>query len=304
MHCIKQREKPILLTALGILDRRLSLPYREKQYLTTLSKGYEGELLFDSLLNHHLTSEALVLNDLSLLIGNSSIQIDSLIFTSEACYLYEVKNFEGNHTNLAGQFRTDTGQEFVSPAGQLNRTTTLLRNLVSQWDHKQSILSTVVFVNPSFLLYEAKQSDPFLFLPQIESHFNRINRRSSKLSVKTRHIADRLLEEGQKELPYHRKLPLYDFQDLKKGLSCSCCGSFNLKNSTKVSCCENCGQIISLNTLFLSEVQAVRCLFPDKPLTSNLMYDWCGGTLSKRRISAILRAEFSLNGFAKSSHYT
>ncbi|MFO8069405.1 MAG: NERD domain-containing protein [Alkalibacterium sp.] len=300
----KQRNKPDLLTALELLDKRLTLSYREKQHLLTLSKGYVGEVIFDSLVGKHLTSDALILNDLSLVIGNTPIQIDSLIVTSDAIYLYEIKNYEGNYTNLTGQFRTDSGQDIVSPAGQLNRTTTVFKKLVDQWDHAISIVPNVVFVNSSFFLYESKRETPFIFLPQIISHFTSINRRCDTLSAKNYHIADRLLVESQKELPYQRKLPLYDFKDLKKGLTCSCCGSFDLKNSSKMSLCRSCGHTTSLNKLFLSEVQSFKFLFPEAQLTCNVMHEWGSGSLPKRRIRAILNTEFTINGFAKSSHYT
>ncbi|WP_423188659.1 nuclease-related domain-containing protein [Alkalibacterium sp. f15] len=300
----KLRNKPDLLTALELLDKRMTLPYREKQHLSTLSKGYDGEVIFDSLVKKYLTSDALILNDLSLVIGNTPIQIDSLMVTSNAIYLYEIKNYEGNYTNLTGQFRTDSGQDIVSPAGQLNRTTTVFKKLINQWDHAISIVPNVVFVNSAFFLYEAKKENPFIYLPQIISHFTSINRRCDILSAKNYHIADRLLEECQKELPYQRKLPLYDFNDLKKGLTCSCCGSFDLKNSSKMSLCGSCRHTTSLNKLFLSEVQSFKFLFPEAQLTCNVMHEWCGGSLPKRRIRAILNTEFTINGFAKSSHYT
>lgn len=300
----KQRNKPKLLTALELLDRRMTLPYREKQHLSTLSKGYEGEVIFDTLVERHLTCDAIILNDLSLVIGNTPIQIDSLIVTSDTIYLYEIKNYEGNYTSQSGQFRTDSGQDIVSPAGQLNRTTTVFKKLVSQWDHTITIVPNVVFVNSAFFLYEAKKEDPFIFLPQLLSHFNSINRRCDSLSAKYYHIADRLLDESQKELPYQRKLPLYNFKDFKKGLTCSCCGSFDMKNSSKMSRCYSCGYTVSLNELFLSEVQAFKFLFPEEQLTCNVMHEWCGGSLPKRRIRAVLNTEYTINGFAKSSHYT
>ncbi|PRY82937.1 nuclease-related domain-containing protein [Alkalibacterium olivapovliticus] len=299
----KQRTKPELLTSLELLDRRLTLHYREKQHLSILTKGYEGELLFDSLVVNYLTSEAIILNDLSLVIGSTPIQIDSLIVTSEALYLYEIKNYEGNYTDQSGQFRTTSGQDIVSPAGQLNRTTTVFTKLISQWEHSLRIVPNVVFVNSSFILYEAKQDNPYIFLPQLAPHFTDINRRSSTLLDKHYHIADRLLEESQKELPYQRKLPSYTFKELRKGLTCSRCGSFDLKTTSKSSHCRSCKHFTSLNELFLSEVKAFKFLFPEEQLTSNTMYTWCGGSLPKRRIRSILNTEFTIAGFAKSSHY-
>ncbi|MCC5890243.1 MAG: NERD domain-containing protein [Alkalibacterium sp.] len=301
---IKQRHKPDLLTALELLDRRMTLPYREKQHLSTLSKGFQGEMLFDSLMESYLNSEQyLVLNDLSLVIGNTSIQIDSLIITSDTILLYEIKNYEGNYTDQTSQFRTEYGQDIVSPADQLKRTTTVFKKLVNQWDSTFPIVSHVLFINNHFFLYEAKKDSPFLFLPQLNGHFTSINRKSFPLTARHHHLADRLLNECEKELPYQRKLPYYAFKDLKKGLSCSSCGSFDLKNSTKVSHCTSCGYTISLNAQILAEVRSFTFLFPKEQLTCNVMYEWCGGAFSKRRIRAALSTTYTVEGFAKSSHY-
>ncbi|MCC5894418.1 MAG: NERD domain-containing protein [Alkalibacterium sp.] len=300
----KQRTKPELQILLELLDSRMTLHYREKQHLMTLSKGYEGEVIFDSLVERYLPSDCIVLNDLSLIIGSTPIQIDSLIVTSNAIYLYEIKNYEGNYIDMGGQFRTDSGQDIVSPAGQLNRTTTVFNKLIHQWDSVLQVVPHVVFINSYFFLYEAKKDNSFVFLPQLITHFNEINRRSSTLSARHYYLADKLLEESKKDLPYQRKIPIYDFKDLKKGLSCSHCRSFELDITTKMTFCRCCGHKTPLNDLFLSEVQAFKFLFPTEQLTCNVMYEWCGATLPKRRITAILNREFTVNGFAKSSHYT
>lgn len=300
---IKQRKKPELLTALELLDKRMILPYKEKQYLTTLSKGFEGELVFDSLISKYLSSDAIILNDLSLVIGHTSIQIDSLLITSDAIFLYEIKNYEGNYSNQDGQFRMESGQDIVNPVSQLNRTSTVFGKLVNQWDHTLPVISNVVFVNSQFFLYKAEKNDPFIFLPQLNSHFSSINRRCTSLSARHHHLADRILNECEKELPYRRKLPNYLFEDLKKGLSCSRCGSLDLTNSTKLSHCSSCRRTISLNEQIIAEIRAFNFLFPKEQLTSNIIHEWCGGSLLKRRIRAVLNMEYSIKGFAKSSYY-
>ena len=303
MELLKAREKPEILTSLESLNKRMTLTSTDKQYLFTLSKGYEGEGLFDSIMKKHLDADALVLTDLSLISGSSPFQIDSILLTSDTIYLYEVKNYEGSYTNRVEQFHTSAGQKILSPENQINRTATLLAKMFNKWTIPLPVKSAVIFVNPAFILYEAKKSDPFVFPSQIEAHFSDVSRWAGSLSTKHHYLAQKLIEESQKELPYQRQLPLYDFAGLKKGLSCSRCGSFNLKNTTKSSRCQTCGTLTSINALFLSHVNAFNKLFPDKLITRNTMYEWCGGMLSKRRITAILNANYEKKGYAKSSHY-
>ena len=303
MEMIKAREKPALLTILELLDKRMTLSSAEKQHLYAMSKGYDGEVLFDSMIEKYIDTDVLILNDLSLISGTTPFQIDSVVLTSDTLYLYEVKNYEGQYTSRVGHFYTSSDQEIINPANQLNRTTTLFSKMLKLWKMTIPIQSTVVFVNPSFMLYEAEEKDPFIFPSQIAAHLNAVNQQKGPLSTKHHSIAQRLIEETQKKLPYHRQLPFYDFEELKKGLSCSRCGSFDLKNTTKLSQCLVCNNITSVNDIVLSQVKAFKILFPDKLITSNNIYDWCDGMLPKRRITAILNTAYKRKGHSKATHY-
>src|SRR5690625_5694810 len=92
----KQRKKPYELKVLEYLDTRMLLSRKERQYYFSLKKGYEGEVLFDSL-TEKLQCECFILNDLLLNSNNNTFQIDSLIITSDTIYLFEVKNHAGDY---------------------------------------------------------------------------------------------------------------------------------------------------------------------------------------------------------------
>ena len=303
MEILKNREKPELLTVLELLDKRMTLPLIEKQHLHTMLKGYNGEILFDSLIDKDINTDALVMNDVSLMLGSSPFQIDSIVLTTDTLYLYEVKNYQGTFINRNGQFITSTGQEIENPVNQLNRTTMLLSKLLKKWNVTLPIKSSVVFVHPSFFLYEAKETDSFIFPSQLEDHFTSINRQIGLLTDKHIKLAQRIITESQKELPFQRQLPFYDFEGLKKGLLCGRCGSFDLASTTKKSHCQTCGNKTLVNDLLMDQVKAFRILFPEKLITTNSMYEWCGEVLTKRRISAILNERLERNSYAKSSHY-
>ncbi|MEH7225104.1 nuclease-related domain-containing protein [Bacillus sp. JJ1566] len=92
----KARNKSGELITLEILNKRSDLSSKDKQYFLNLKKGYEGELLFDSL-TEKLQCECLILNDLLLEVNNTTFQIDSSIFIDGKIHSYEVKNFEGDY---------------------------------------------------------------------------------------------------------------------------------------------------------------------------------------------------------------
>lgn len=303
MELLKARERPELLTVLELLNKRMTLPYSEKQHLTIMSKGFDGEVLFDSLMERSISTTTIVINDLSLILGSTPFQIDSILLTSDALYLYEVKNYQGNFTNQNSHFLTASGQDIDNPVNQLNRTAMLLSKVLKKWNVNLPIKSFVVFIHPSFILYEAKNSDPFIFPSQIEYHFTTVSRQSGILTDRIYSIAQELIKECQKELPYQRQLPCYSFKELKKGLLCSRCGSFDLVVTTKKGDCRACGTSTPINELFLSQVEAFKILFPDKLITSKKMYEWCGEMLTKRRIAALLNTTYEKTSYAKSTHY-
>src|ERR1700748_3760767 len=92
----KSRTKSAELLILKSLNIRMNLSEKDKQHYFNLEKGYKGEVLFDSL-TEKLHCECFILNDLLLNLNNSTFQIDSLIISPEAIYLFEVKNYEGDY---------------------------------------------------------------------------------------------------------------------------------------------------------------------------------------------------------------
>lgn len=91
----KARTEPAELIILNSLNHRMQLSKFDQQNYSNLRKGFEGELLFDSLTNN-LESDCLVLNNLLLKTNNQTFQIDTLIITNNLVYLCEIKNYEGD----------------------------------------------------------------------------------------------------------------------------------------------------------------------------------------------------------------
>ncbi len=137
------------------LNNRMNLSDRDKEYYFNLKKGYEGELLFDSL-TEKLECDCLILNDLLLKVNNTVFQIDSLIIVEEALYCFEVKNYEGDYYYEKERFyNRKSNSEISNPLNQINRSEFLLRQLLQNLGFKIPIHSSVVFINPEFTLYQA-----------------------------------------------------------------------------------------------------------------------------------------------------
>lgn len=99
----KVRKKSAELQLMESLSYRLKLVEKDQQHYLNLKKGYEGEVMFDSL-TEKLNCDCLILNDLLFQINNTTFQIDTLIIISDSVYLYEVKNFDGDFYFKSNRF--------------------------------------------------------------------------------------------------------------------------------------------------------------------------------------------------------
>ncbi|MBP2076595.1 nuclease-related domain-containing protein [Oceanobacillus polygoni] len=158
----KPRTKSRGLQVLHALDKRKKLTNKEKQHYFNLNKGYEGEALFDHF-TAKLKCECFILNDLLLETNNTSFQIDCLIITGDKFYIYEVKNYEGDYHYQSDKLFKKPRLEIINPLHQLSRSESLLRQLLLTLGFIPQIDASVVFINPSFTLYQAPLDKPFSF---------------------------------------------------------------------------------------------------------------------------------------------
>ncbi|RKJ31516.1 NERD domain-containing protein, partial [Butyricicoccus sp. 1XD8-22] len=116
MH-FKARAKSEELLILDSLSKRMNLSDQDKLYYLNLTKGYEGELIFDSL-TEDLAEEYLILNDLLLSFNKTTFQIDSLMIGLNKAYFYEVKNYEGDFYYESEKIYKKPKTEITNPLNQ------------------------------------------------------------------------------------------------------------------------------------------------------------------------------------------
>lgn len=79
------------LRILKSLGARVQLAAPDAKQLDILLKGWKGEEEFDQWVN---TIDGHILNDLLLSHQGTIFQVDSLIFSGTALYLFEIKNYQ------------------------------------------------------------------------------------------------------------------------------------------------------------------------------------------------------------------
>lgn len=291
----KEREESELLKAYRILSLRGELSDDDRKYYLNLEKGFEGEVKFDQL-TEKLQSNGIILNDLLLKVHNSKFQIDTTITYQDTINIFEVKNYEGDYCYDPEIFQTIYGKEIKNPLNQLNRTKSLFRQLLQEIGLNLNVEAHVIFINPEFTLYQAPTNLPFIFPSQLNRFMRKLDAKQSKLTSYHKKIAEKLVSLHQKDSAYISKLPKYQYEQLKKGITCKCCGSFLVRVVGRKIMCDECGIWEEVTTAVMRCVAEFVLLFPDRKITTNVIHDWYRIISDKKRIRRILERNFQLNG--------
>lgn len=217
-----EREKSSSLLIMESLMNRSNLSKNERNRYAYLVKGLEGEQILDRR-TEMLKCDCLILNDLLLKINGTVFQIDSLLIMANGIYIYEVKNFEGEYFFEAEKmYKLSTKREVMSPLIQINRSKTLLRQLIEQMEFNFSVKAYVVFVNPQFTLYQAPSQEELLLPTLLNTHFSQLDTISARLTKNHQRIAEELKALHMEDLPFY-DIPNYESEKLKRGMTCSQC---------------------------------------------------------------------------------
>ncbi|MFC5465719.1 nuclease-related domain-containing protein [Lederbergia graminis] len=299
---VKQRSKSKELLTLESLDVRMKLLNKDKQYYQSLLKGYEGEVLFDSLVEEKLQCDSIILNDLLLKLNKTTFQIDSLIITMGTIFLNEVKNLEGDYYYESDRLYTKSATEVSNPLTQLIRCESLLRQLLRSLGFNIPIHGVVIFVNPEFTLYKAPLNKPFIFPTQINNYFRQLNKITTKVNKEHRILADKLLSLHNTESPY-KQIPAYEYDQLQKGITCIACKSFSVTVEGQRCTCLGCGEVERVENAVIRSVHEYKLLFPSRKVTSKSIDEWCKIINSQRRIKRILETQYTKMGANRWTHY-
>jgi hypothetical protein len=290
----KDRTESNLLKCLRILNIRMELTEDERRYYLNLKKGYEGEIQFD-LITEKLQSNCLILNDLQLKANNTTSQYDTSIIFQETLHLFEVKNFEGDFCYEPDKLQSVKGIDYKNPLHQINRSTIILNQLLQSHKINFNIEAHVVFINPEFTLFQAPPNLPFIYPTQLNRFFKKFNTKHSSLNNFHMQLAEKLVSLHQTESPY-ALLPKYEYYQLKKGITCKDCQSFLISVHGNYALCSECGCKESVESAVIRNVMEIKLLFPDRKITTNIVYDWCAIISCKKRISRILGRNFKVIG--------
>lgn len=292
MH-YKLRTKPNELVTLEILDKRINLEKEDKKRYYNLKKGYEGEVHFDYL-TEKLQCECLILNDLLFTQNHTTFQLDTLMIGHGKIHLFDVKNHEGDHYYESDHLYKNSGAKLSNPLHQLARSESLLQQLLFNIGYNYPFSPFVVFINPSFTMYQAPRDKPIIYPTQVKTHLNQLNNTPSKITDQHIRMADQLVSLHQTESRF-AQIPNYKYQSLRKGIACVKCHSFLKPSLNRTFMCHVCGCTEKVSDAILRSIEEFRVLFPNEKVTSSIIHDWCQ-IVGEQRIRRILLKHFNRVG--------
>lgn len=95
----------------------------------------------------------------------------------------------------------------------------------------------------------------------------------------------------------------YDFHILRPGVVCRSCRSFNTYVEAQTTFCEICGEVEDAKETIRRHSEEFRLLFPDVPMTTARIYQWCNGMFAKQRIYRVLSKHYQTVGKTKTAQY-
>jgi hypothetical protein len=299
----KSRTEPKILIKLRILNARMKLSEDVQLKYFNLEKGYQGEIEFDSL-TEQLPGNGHIINDLLFRNKNSEeCQIDTSIIFYETVTIFDVKNFEGEFIYSDENLHKVSGKDYKNPIGQLYRAKTLFQQQLDLLGCKLKVEAYVIFINPQFTLFNVPQGLPIILPTQIPSFMKKLTNKPARLNSQHRKLAESLVSLHQTDSLVSPPLPTFSFGGLSKGLSCVKCFCLSVGVDGRKVVCGPCGFEESVESAVVRSVLEIRLLFPEVKITSNLVFEWCGGLVSSRKICAILVKHFKMHGVSRWTYF-
>ena len=298
---LTKRHPPEQLLQLEALSHRTSLDDKNHQQLERLSLGYQGECLYDHVFTEVGHENLHIYRDIYLKIEESTNQYDTLIITDHGIIVNEIKNFKGTYTVSEGSWALG---DFVlpdDPFAQLRRAIGKLRRLSNLSDLNFKVSGKLIFPNEecTLIINDEKLKENIIIRSNLRRYFERFKQSysSNYASAITNVIGEHIVEN-----PYLKEGVAFD--DIRHGLYCEACRSFDLSTERYHLRCLSCGTLETKETHLVRAISDFKHLFEKLPITTDKMMRFTGGLISKRTVQRVLDKYCDRHGISKSSTYT
>lgn len=202
--------------------------------------------------------------------------------------MIDVKNHYGDYFYQDKDFHLyKTGERVNNPLHQLQRCENLLQGLLRQHQLPYEIKSYVVFINPEFTLYQTPLKLNVILPSQIRRFVQKLNQTPVRITPREERLIQ-LLQRVHVTENRRGKLPVYEYGRLQNGIPCLKCGVMMEPRAKRKLACPWCDSSESVESAGMRMAIEFNILFNKEKITTNRMYEWCGGMLSGKVIRRVL----------------
>ena len=298
---LTKRHPPEQLLQLEALSHRTSLDDKNHQQFERLSLGYQGECLYDQVFTEVGHDNLHIYRDIYLKIEDSTTQYDTLIITDQGVIVNEIKNFKGTYTVSEGNWALG---DFVlpdDPFAQLRRAIGKLRRLSNLSDLNFKVSGKLIFPNEecTLIINDEKLKENIIIRSNLRRYFERFKQSysSNYASAISNVISEHIVEN-----PYLKEGVAFD--DIRHGLYCEACRTFDLSAERYHLRCLSCGTLETKETHLVRAISDFKHLFGKLPITTDKMMRFTGGLISKRTVQRVLNKYCDRNGDNKAATYS
>lgn len=283
------------------LEKRTELDFEERRHLYNIQKGFDGECLYDKILDEIGHESVYILRNLYLKAGKSITQFDSIVISMDRVAVNEIKNYSGDYHYENNTWYRNGKQLKDNAHIQLSRAKGKIIQLRDEAGLHFNVEGAVIFTGDDFRL--TTESDYIwsetVIRNQLRNYFRQFkdDRISDKAKSIVRHIKNAIAEN-----PYFEEKA--DLSRLQRGLYCGKCESFDLRKGRFQFACASCGAIESNETHLLRAMSDHKFLFYNQPITKQSILHLIDNQISEDVVYRFLKKYCHTNLMGKKTTYT
>ncbi|GMA08525.1 hypothetical protein GCM10025886_16760 [Tetragenococcus halophilus subsp. flandriensis] len=285
------RKKSHQLQWLEEMNHRGELTKEEANTYQRLKLGYKGEVNFDKLCSYFLDKPFPIIDDITLSYQENVLQMDKIIVNDHTITLIDIKNYHGQYTFVNNAWYA---QQKLLPHNiyeQLRRAKRITKRLLDDFHINMKVEGVLIFMNPqSEITIKDEVAETTLTYEQIPLWLMSLNENYRKSpangweAVIQKHIipsyrADYICSEKR-------------LAQLKKGIRCQNCGSFDMVQSRYTINCASCGSNEPKDTAYTRTVCEYGTIMHHYPLKNKAILQFFGDNYNKIYVRKILKKHF------------
>ena len=298
---LNNRSAPPQLLHYRALNLRFTLNAEDKRELKIYENGFYGECLYDKILDEVGHNNLYVFRDIYLVAGKSGAQYDSLIISDDTITVNEIKNYSGEYHYKDGRFVRNNVVVPDNPFTQVDRAVGKLYRIFRNSKINVEIKRKVIFPNDDFRLYSEDASiwKNVVIRMDLKKYFRQF--KDSYNTEKSGRLVS-IIQEHFKDNPYFNGSS--NVSQIRTGLYCGQCGSFDLEKGRFQLTCVKCGTIESNETHLLRAMSDHKFLYYNRPMTKRSVLELINYIFHENTVYRALQKHCYINKNGPCTSYT